>query len=94
MRFAVRQWLILFALVSLMGAAVFGQQTSAPPAERRPSTQQDQKDQKDGTGVVPPRRETRAADAGFGRSDAISFSFCSHKDSSQRVESFCCQRPP
>ena len=53
-RFAVRQWLILFALVSLTGAAVFGQQTSAPPAEKHPATQQDQKDQKDGTGVIPP----------------------------------------
>ena len=53
-RFAVRQWLILFALVSLTSAAVFGQQTSAPPAEKHPATQQDQKDQKDGTGVVPP----------------------------------------
>ena len=27
-RFAARQWLILFALVSLTGAAVFGQQIS------------------------------------------------------------------
>ncbi len=53
-RFAVRQWLILFVLVSLTGAAVSGQQTSAPPAEKHPATQQDQKDQKDGTGVVPP----------------------------------------
>jgi len=50
-RFAVRQWLLLFALVSLTGAAVFGQQTSAPPAEKHTATQQDQKD---GTGVVPP----------------------------------------
>ena len=53
-RFAVRQWLILFVLVSLTSAAVSGQQTSAPPAEKHPATQQDQKDQKDGTGVVPP----------------------------------------
>jgi zinc protease len=53
-RFAVRQWLILFALVSLTSAAVSAQQTSAPPAEKHPATQQDQKDQKDGTGVVPP----------------------------------------
>ncbi|MGB0002570.1 MAG: pitrilysin family protein [Candidatus Acidiferrales bacterium] len=53
-RFAVRQWLILFGLVSLTSTAVFGQQTSAPPAEKHPATQQDQKDQKDGTGVVPP----------------------------------------
>ena len=53
-RFAVRQWLILFALLSLTGAAVFGQQSAAPPAEKHPATQQDQKDQKDGTGVVPP----------------------------------------
>jgi len=53
-RFAVRQWLILFVMVGLTGAAVFAQQTSAPPAEKHPATQQDQKDQKDGTGVVPP----------------------------------------
>jgi zinc protease len=53
-RFAVRQWLILFVLVSLTSAAVSGQQTTAPPAEKHPATQQDQKDQKDGTGVVPP----------------------------------------
>ncbi len=53
-RFAVRQWLILFALLSLTGAAVFGQQSAAPPAEKHPASQQDQKDQKDGTGVVPP----------------------------------------
>jgi zinc protease len=49
-RFAVRQLLILFVLVSLPGAAMFGQQTSAPPAEKHPATQQDQKD---GSGVVP-----------------------------------------
>jgi zinc protease len=53
-RFAVRQWLILLALVSLTGAAVFAQQAAAPPAEKHPAAQQDQKDQKDGTGVVPP----------------------------------------
>jgi len=53
-RFAVPQWLILFAVVGLTGAAVFAQQTSAPPADKHPATQQDQKDQKDGTGVVPP----------------------------------------
>ena len=69
-RFAVRQWLILFALVSLASAAVFGQQTSAPPAEKHPATQQDQKDQKDGTGVVPPGVKLDAADARPGRSDA------------------------
>jgi zinc protease len=50
-RFAVRQWLILFVLVSLTGAAVFGQQASTPPAEKHPAAQQDQQD---GTGVVPP----------------------------------------
>jgi zinc protease len=53
-RFAVRQWLILFVLVSLTSAAVSGQQTTAPPAEKHPATQQDPKDQKGGTGVVPP----------------------------------------
>jgi zinc protease len=53
-RFAARQWLILFVLVSLTSAVVFGQQTSAPPAEKHPAAQQDQKDQKGGTGVVPP----------------------------------------
>jgi zinc protease len=52
--FAGRQWFIFCALVGLTGAAVFGQQASAPPTEKHPSQQQDQKEQKDGTGVVPP----------------------------------------
>ena len=53
-RFAMRQWLIFCTLVALTGAAVSAQQAATPPAEKQPGAQQDQKDQKDGTGVVPP----------------------------------------
>ena len=53
-RFAMRQWLIFCTLVALTGAAVSAQQAATPPAEKQPAAQQDQKDQKDGTGVVPP----------------------------------------
>jgi len=53
-RFAIRQWLTVFAFLGLAGSAVFAQQTTTPPAESQPAAQQNQKDQKDGTGVVPP----------------------------------------
>ena len=53
-RFAVRQWVILCVWVSLTGTALFAQQASAPPTEEHSAAQQDQKDQKDGTGVIPP----------------------------------------
>jgi zinc protease len=53
-RFAIRHWLIFCALIGLAGATVSAQQTATPSAEKQPAAQQDQKDQKGGTGIVPP----------------------------------------
>jgi zinc protease len=72
-RFAMRQWLVFCTLVALTGAAVSAQQAATPPAEKQPAAQQDQKDQKDGTGVVPPGVKLAPRMPGAGAPKAFHF---------------------